>query len=83
LFNQILRFELGPELGRDFGLHGGVIRKDLLFTPATDNQGRGNIGCRRELQSGSPKINPIIICGLTQSPALSRNAGGILYDSFP
>jgi hypothetical protein len=65
LLNQILRFEFSPELGRNFGLHGSVIRKDLLFTPATYNQGCGNIGLCRELQSSSPKINPMIIRGLT------------------
>src|SRR5881227_1676139 len=31
LLDQILRFEIRPELGGDLRLHGSVIRKDLLF----------------------------------------------------
>src|SRR5436309_14494736 len=31
LLDQILRFEIRPELSGDLCLHGSVIRKDLLF----------------------------------------------------
>jgi hypothetical protein len=34
LLDQILRFEIRPELGGDLRLHGSVIRKDLLFCSA-------------------------------------------------
>jgi hypothetical protein len=34
LLDQILRFEILPELGGDLRLHGSVIRKDLLFGSA-------------------------------------------------
>src|SRR5436853_7376175 len=60
LLDQILRFEIGPELGGDLRLHGSVIRKDLLFAFAAHYQGRGNIGCCRELQRGGSKVYSMI-----------------------
>ena len=60
LLDQILRFEIRPELGGDLRLHGSVIRKDLLFAFAAHHQGRGNIGCCRELQSGGSKVYSMI-----------------------
>jgi hypothetical protein len=60
LLDQILRFEIRPELGGDLRLHGSVIRKDLLFGSAAHHQGRGNIGCCRELQSGGSKVYSMI-----------------------
>src|SRR5438270_14058038 len=60
LLDQILRFEIRPELGGDLRLHGSVIRKDLLFAFAAYHQGGGNIGCCRELQSGGSKVYSMI-----------------------
>src|SRR5882724_3135554 len=60
LLDQILRFEVCPELGGDLRLHGSVIRKDLLFAFAAHDEGRGNVGCCRELQSGGWKVYSMI-----------------------
>jgi hypothetical protein len=64
LLDQVFPLELRPELCRYFCLHGGVIRKDLLFISATYNQGCRNVLRCEEPQRSSPQINPVIACDL-------------------
>src|SRR5438128_3327711 len=82
LFDQILCFEIRPELGGDLRLYGSVIRKDLLVAFAAHHQGRGNIRCCREWQSGGSKVYSVIAGHIPKlSPLFNkgcRNLVGLL-----
>src|ERR1700730_3745439 len=82
LFDQILSLELCPELGRDSGLHGGVICEDLLLTAGAYNQGCGDIRCCRELKGCRAEIDSMAICNLPKLLAFFKKCRGNLVGRF-
>src|ERR1700733_6913432 len=72
LFDQILSLEFSPKLSRDLGLHGGVIRKNLLLAASAYNECRGDVRRRGELKRRSPQIDSVVACNLAKSFALFK-----------
>ena len=72
LLDEILSLELCPELGRDPGLHGGVIREDLLLAAGAYYQGCRDVRRCRELKRRSPEIDSKVTCNSAKSFAFFK-----------
>src|SRR5262245_50093721 len=59
LVDQSAGFQLLPELGRDLGLHGIVVLKNLLIAAGADHQGDGDVRRRRELKCRGAQVDSV------------------------
>src|SRR5580704_5815966 len=59
LFDELALLQLRPELRRDLDLHGAVVSDDLMLAGGADNQGRGDIRRRGELQRRRPEVDAV------------------------
>src|SRR5258708_33120507 len=83
LLDQILSLELCPELGRNPGLHGGVIRKNLLLAAGAYNQGSSDVRRCRELKRRRPEVDSMVTCNLAKPIALFKKCRRNLVRLLP
>jgi hypothetical protein len=60
-------------------LHGGVVRKDLLFAAGVYHQSRGNIGCAAELIAAVRKNSLLVLKSYSSNP--SRRVARYSYET--